>query len=166
MASSTVPGAPVRDEMAKLAEPGALRRRDDGGRSRATAAVRLAVAVWLMWGAVVVLASPEAITAIAAARGAPPETVLRLAGLHFTLGMFLLSGFMSRVAGLVLAASAVWQLALIAGGVGELLQGAIGLYLMLRGGGTWAMDVYVQKMQDRIRTKEAAKTPALPDRDG
>ena len=29
----------------------------------------------------------------------------------------------------------------------------VGAYLALRGGGAWAMDIYVQKMQDRARRK-------------
>jgi hypothetical protein len=35
----------------------------------------------------------------------------------------------------------------------------LGLYLMLRGGGAWAMDIYVQKMQDRARRKAAISSP-------
>ena len=31
---------------------------------------------------------------------------------------------------------------------------AAGAYLALRGGGAWAMDIYVQKMQDRVRQRE------------
>jgi hypothetical protein len=29
------------------------------------------------------------------------------------------------------------------------------VHLMLRGGGAWAMDIYVQKMQDRVRGRES-----------
>jgi hypothetical protein len=34
-----------------------------------------------------------------------------------------------------------------------LLLIAAGVYFALRGGGAWAMDIYVQKMQDRVRQK-------------
>jgi hypothetical protein len=34
-----------------------------------------------------------------------------------------------------------------------------GAYLALRGGGAWAMDIYVQKMQDRVRAKALANQP-------
>jgi hypothetical protein len=33
------------------------------------------------------------------------------------------------------------------------LEALIGVHLMLRGGGAWATDIYVQKMQDRARKK-------------
>ncbi len=135
----------------------------DGGRSRITAIVRLALAVWLLVTAVSVLIRPEAISEIATARSAAPDTLLRIAGLHFTLGIFLLSGFMSRVAGLVLAAAAVWQMLNVGGGAVEGVLVLVGVYLVLRGGGTWGMDVYVQKMQERVRRKEALKAAAQRD---
>jgi hypothetical protein len=38
-------------------------------------------------------------------------------------------------------------------GVVPVLEGLIGVHFMLRGGGAWAMDIYVQKMQDRARKR-------------
>ena len=69
------------------------------------------------------------------------------------LGIFLLTGFMSRVCGLVLACLGAWQVASYGLGVVPVLEGLIGVHFMLRGGGAWAMDIYVQKMQDRVRRK-------------
>jgi hypothetical protein len=80
-------------------------------------------------------------------------TVLPLAGLYFAVGAFLLTGFMSRVAGLVLVGLGVWQLTSFGFGVLPLVLVVVGVYLALRGGGAWAMDIYVQKMQDRAREK-------------
>ena len=79
--------------------------------------------------------------------------VLPLAGLYFSLGVFLLTGFMSRVAGLVLVGLGVWQIASFGVGVWPLVLAVLGTYFALRGGGAWAMDIYVQKMQDRARRK-------------
>ena len=127
-------------------------RRDDGGRSRLTAAVRLATAAWLVGGAVNTLGDPRR---VAAERGAPIELLLPLAGLQFALGVFLLSGFMSRLAGLALAGLSIWELLSVGPPSGPLVLVAVGLYLALRGGGAWAMDAYVQAMQDRVRQREA-----------
>ncbi len=153
--------SPVDDTRRKPhAEPsiaGAPRRTGDPGRSRVTATIRLVLAVWLMWDGVATLMSPEAIGAIAGSRGLPPEAALLLGGLSFTLGVFLLSGFMSRIAGLVLAALSAWQVATHGASAVLAVWSILGVYLMLRGGGTWAVDVYVQKMQDRVRMREEMK---------
>jgi hypothetical protein len=120
------------------------------GRSRATGALRLAVGVWLIASAVPTLADPQRVAL------EQPElfgALLRVAGLSFTLGCFLLTGFMSRVAGLVLALLGGWELANLGLSPGVIAMTAVGLYLVLRGGGAWAMDIYVQKMQDRARQK-------------
>jgi len=81
------------------------------------------------------------------------SVVLPVEGLSFALGAFLLTGFMSRVCGLVLACLGAWQLASFGATVIPALEALIGVHLMLRGGGAWAMDIYVQKMQDRARKK-------------
>jgi hypothetical protein len=38
-------------------------------------------------------------------------------------------------------------------GVLPIVLALVGIHLMLSGGGAWAMDIYVQKMQDRVREK-------------
>jgi hypothetical protein len=38
---------------------------------------------------------------------------------------------------------------------------AVGVYLALRGGGAWAMDIYVQKMQDRAREKALSSPESM-----
>jgi uncharacterized membrane protein YphA (DoxX/SURF4 family) len=120
--------------------------------SRATGVVRLLLAVWLMFLAVRTLADPQqAVTE----QGQPLGILLPLAGLSFTLGVFLLTGFMSRVAGLVLVCLGLWEWFNLGGGVLPVVLALIGIYLMLRGGGAWAMDIYVQKVQDRARRKAA-----------
>jgi membrane-bound ClpP family serine protease len=127
----------------------------DPGRSRVTGGLRLAVAVWLIGSAVPTLADPQRVSL------EQPElfgALLRVAGLSFTLGFFLLTGFMSRVAGLILALLGGWQLANLGFSVLTLVLMAIGVHLMLRGGGAWAMDIYVQKMQDRARGREVEKS--------
>jgi hypothetical protein len=116
--------------------------------------LRLAAGAWLVWTGVVVLSDPRA---AAAAQGAPLATLLPMAALAFTLGIFLLTGFMSRVAGVLLTALAGWQAQALGLSPPALALGLLGLYLALRGGGAWAMDVYVEKMQDRVRQREAAK---------
>ena len=63
---------------------------------------------------------------------------------------------MSRVAGLLLVILSIWQISTLGVSIAPLIMIAIGGYLVLRGGGAWAMDVYVQKMQDRVRRREAA----------
>ena len=40
-----------------------------------------------------------------------------------------------------------------------MLLALIGIHLMLSGGGAWAMDIYVQKMQDRVRQKVMTPEP-------
>lgn len=120
------------------------------GHSRATGGVRLIVAVWLIGASVWTFADPLGATARA---GVGLGSLLPIAGLSFTLGVFLLTGFMSRVCGLLLIALGAWQAAL---GMWPpaIVEAPVGLYLMLRGGGAWAMDIYVQKMQDRVRRRE------------
>ena len=81
------------------------------------------------------------------------SVLLPVAGLSFTLGVFMLTGFMSRVCGLMLACLAGWQIASFGFNLVQVAEGLIGVHLMLRGGGAWAMDIYVQKMQDRVRRK-------------
>ena len=129
------------------------------GRSRATGALRLAVGVWLIASAVPTLADPQRVAL------EQPElfgALLRVAGLSFTLGCFLLTGFMSRVAGLVLALLGGWELANLGLSPGVIAMTAVGLYLVLRGGGAWAMDIYVQKMQDRVRQRELSARESSP----
>jgi uncharacterized membrane protein YphA (DoxX/SURF4 family) len=118
--------------------------------SRATGFVRLLLAVWLMFTAVRTLADPQQAVA---EQGQPLGILLPLAGLSFTLGVFLLTGFMSRVAGLILVCLGGWEWLNLGAGVMPAGLALIGLYLMLRGGGAWAMDIYVQKVQDRARRK-------------
>jgi uncharacterized membrane protein YphA (DoxX/SURF4 family) len=128
-----------------------------GGRSRITGAVRLALAVWLMVSAVRTLAmDPQQAVSD---QSLPLGVVLPLAALNFTLGVFLLTGFMSRVCGLILVALGVWQVTSFGVAVMPVVVALVGLYLMLRGGGAWAMDIYVQKMQDRARRKAAVSSP-------
>ena len=126
----------------------------DPGRSRVTGALRLAVAVWLIASAVPTLADPQRVSLD------QPDlfgALLRVAGLSFTLGFFLLTGFMSRVAGLILALLGGWQLANLGFSALTLVLMALGVHFMLRGGGAWAMDIYVAKMQDRVREKSASR---------
>ncbi len=119
------------------------------GHSRVTGAIRLALALWLVASSVVTFADPQA----AADQRVSLGVLLPIAGLSFTLGVFLLTGFMSRVCGLVLICLGAWQFSL---GIwpAAVIEAPVGLYLMLRGGGAWAMDIYVQKMQDRVRRRE------------
>jgi hypothetical protein len=114
----------------------------------------LAVAVWLIASAVPTLADPQRVSLD------QPDlfgALLRVAGLSFTLGFFLLTGFMSRVAGLILALLGGWQLANLGFSALTLVLMALGVHFMLRGGGAWAMDIYVAKMQDRVREKSASR---------
>jgi hypothetical protein len=131
--------------------------RADPGRSRATAVVRLVAAAWLIGYGVWVLADPARAAAL---RGAPIGPLLPLAGLSFGLGCFLLTGFMSRVAGLLLALMAAWEITNLGLAPAPVVLALAGIYLVARGGGTWAMDVYVQKMQDRVRNRQAAERAA------
>jgi membrane-associated HD superfamily phosphohydrolase len=118
--------------------------------SRITGSIRLIVALYLILSAVLTLADPQRAVL---EQGMPMGVMLPVAALSFTLGVFLLTGFMSRVCGLLLACLGGWQIASYGIGVVPVLEGLIGVHLMLRGGGAWAMDIYVQKMQDRARRK-------------
>ena len=121
-------------------------------RSRVTGTIRLLTGMWLVVVAVRALASPwQAV----ADQGMPMAAVLPVAGLSFTLGAFLLTGFMSRVCGLLLACLEGWLMASFGIGVSPIVLALVGIHLMLSGGGAWAMDIYVQKMQDRVRQKAA-----------
>jgi len=134
--------------------------------SRATGIVRLVLAVWLIVAAVRTLANPQAqnvggheptlsFLLPLAGEGPPLGELLPVAALSFTLGVFLLTGFMSRVAGVVLVCLGAWEWINLGAGVMAAAQVIVGLYLVLRGGGAWAMDIYVQKVQERARQKEA-----------
>src|SRR5260221_14206294 len=110
--------------------------------SRATGVVRLLLAVWLIVSAVRTLADPQQAVA---EQGQALGVLLPLAGISFTLGVFLLTGFMSRVAGLMLVCLGIWEWLNLGGGLLPVGLALIGVYLILRGGGAWAMDIYVQK---------------------
>jgi hypothetical protein len=118
--------------------------------SRVTGALRLLTAVWLIAWSVRTLADP--LNAVAN-QPMPLSVLLAVAGLSFTLGGFLLTGFMSRVGGLTLACLAGWQIARFGFDLLQVAEALLGIHFMLRGGGAWAMDIYVQKMQDRARRK-------------
>jgi uncharacterized membrane protein YphA (DoxX/SURF4 family) len=141
-------------EQSGLAASVVTERGSDGARrrshSRVTGTVRLLLAVWLIAAAVRTLADPEQALV---EQHAPLGVLLPLAGLSFTIGVFLLTGFMSRVCGLILVCLGVWQSLTYGVAVLPAVSALVGLYLMLRGGGAWAMDIYVQKMQDRVRRR-------------
>lgn len=120
------------------------------GHSRVTGGLRLALALWLMASAVWTLADP---VGAVERQAMPMDAVLPLAGLSFAIGAFLLTGFMSRVMGLLLVGLGVWQVTNFGLSVWAAIEAALGAYLALRGGGAWAMDIYVQKMQDRVRRR-------------
>ncbi len=121
-------------------------------RSRVTGTIRLLTGLWLVVVAIRALASPwQAV----AEQGMPMGVVLPVAAISFTLGVFLITGFMSRICGLLLACLEGWQMASFGLGVLPIVVALIGIHLMLSGGGAWAMDIYVQKMQDRVREKAA-----------
>jgi uncharacterized membrane protein YphA (DoxX/SURF4 family) len=126
--------------------------------SRATAAIRLLLAVWLLFSAVRTLADPQRAVA---EQGLPMGVLLPLAGWYFALGAFLLTGFMSRIAGVVLVGLGVWQVASFGFGVLPLMLAVVGVYFALRGGGAWAMDIYVQKMQDRARRRALSSPESM-----
>jgi hypothetical protein len=115
-----------------------------------TGSLRLLVSVWLIGSAVWTLADP--LNAVQQ-QGMPMGALLPLAGLSFAAGVFLLTGFMSRLLGLLLVGMGVWQLASFGFAIAPPLLIAAGVYFALRGGGAWAMDIYVQKMQDKVRQK-------------
>jgi hypothetical protein len=119
------------------------------GRSRLTGAIRLLAALYLVAAAVRALADPFGAVN---EQGISMAVILPVAALSFTLGVFLLTGFMSRVCGLALACLGAWQIASFGLAIVPGLEALIGVHLMLRGGGAWAMDIYVQKMQDRARS--------------
>src|SRR6267143_5054991 len=112
---------------------------NDKVHNRATGSIRLLLALWLIFAAVRTLADPHQAVAD---QGLPMGTVLPLAGLYFAVGIFLLTGFMSRGAGLVLVGLGVWQLTSFGFGALPLVLVVVGVYLALRGGGAWAMDIY------------------------
>jgi hypothetical protein len=121
-----------------------------GGRSRITGTLRLLVALWLLVDAVRTLAAP---VQTSSDTHIPMAILLPVAGISFTLGVFLLTGFMSRVCGLALGCLQGWLMASVGIGVLPILLALLGIHFMLSGGGAWAMDIYVQKMQDRVRQK-------------
>jgi uncharacterized membrane protein YphA (DoxX/SURF4 family) len=126
-----------------------------GGRSRVTGTLRLLVAIWLIASGVRALAAPnQAVTE----QGLPMAVLLPVAAISFTLGAFLLTGFMSRVCGLLLACLEGWLMASYGLGVLPVALALVGIHLMLSGGGAWAMDIYVQKMQERVRQKTSNPT--------
>ncbi|HEY2596018.1 MAG TPA: hypothetical protein VGK33_19170 [Chloroflexota bacterium] len=121
-------------------------------RSRLTGGLRLITAVWLIGVAVHSLASPfQAV----AEQGMPMSAVLPIAASNFTLGVFLLTGFMTRICGLLLACLQGWVIASVGIGVLPVVLALVGIHLMLSGSGAWAMDIYVQKMQDKVRKRES-----------
>jgi uncharacterized membrane protein len=116
--------------------------------SRVTGVARLVLSVWLIVSGFLTLADPDHPVVV---QGAALSTLLPLAGLSFALGVFLLTGFMSRVMGLILVCVGVWEVLTFGFALSAAALSIVGCYLMLRGGGAWAMDIYVQKMQDRAR---------------
>src|ERR1700736_4887489 len=92
--------------------------------SRATGTVRLLLAIWLIVSAVRTLAADP--RQAVQDQGLPLGVLLPLAGLYFAVGAFLLTGFMSRVAGLVLVGLGVWQLASFGFGVLPLVLVIVG----------------------------------------
>ena len=112
------------------------------------------VAVWLTAQAVRSLAAPAQAVAD---QGLPMALLLPVSAISFTLGVFLLTGFMTRVCGLLLACLQAWIMASVGIGLLPVVLALVGIHLMLSGGGAWAMDIYVQKMQDRVRAREKQK---------
>lgn len=138
--------------------------------SRATGAIRLVLAIWLIFTGVRTLASlpnqavadqgsPLGVLLPLPGQGVSLGVLLPLAGLSFTLGAFLLTGFMTRVTALILVCVGVWEWLNLGGGLMPVVLAVVGLYLMLRGGGAWAMDIYVQRVQERARAKAALNSP-------
>ena len=122
--------------------------------SRVTGSVRVIAAIYLLATSVIALADPQRAVAD---QGMPMGILLPVAGLSFALGAFLLTGFMSRVCGLILACLGAFQVASYGLGIVPIVEGLVGVHLMLRGGGAWAMDIYVQKMQDRARGRVVSR---------
>jgi hypothetical protein len=110
--------------------------------------------VWLIYSAVRVLADPQQAVLD---QGMPMSALLPVAGLSFALGAFLLTGFMSRVAGTLLLCLGVWQVTTFGVSAPPIIVAALGVYLTLRGGGSWAMDIYVQRMQERVRRRDLTR---------
>lgn len=120
-------------------------------RSRITGMLRLLASVWLIGVALHSLASPfQAVSE----QGMPMSAVLPVAAVNFTLGVFLLTGFMSRICGLLLACVEGWTVASFGFSLIPVVLALLGIHFMLSGGGAWAMDIYVQKMQDKVRQRE------------
>ncbi|TME36832.1 MAG: hypothetical protein E6I75_09035 [Chloroflexi bacterium] len=119
-----------------------------------TGSIRVIAAIYLLASSVITLADPQR---AAADQGMPMGILLPVAGLSFALGAFLLTGFMSRVCGLILACLGAFQVASYGVGIVPIVEGLVGVHLMLRGGGAWAMDIYVQKMQDRARGRVVSR---------
>ena len=119
--------------------------------------VRLLVAGWLMATGARALADPQQASA---EQALPLAVLLPVAGLSFAVGVFLLTGFMTRVAGLVLVVLGVWLMLSFGVDPRRLVLVIVGVYLALRGGGAWAMDIYVQRMQDRVRRRESSPPPS------
>jgi hypothetical protein len=127
-----------------------------GKRSRVTGTLRLIVALWLIVTSFRALAAPgQAVVD----EGMPMGVLLPVSAISFTLGVFLLTGFMSRICGLLLACLGAWQVASFGLSVPPIVGALIGIHMMLSGGGAWAMDIYVQKMQDRARQKALTREP-------
>ena len=122
--------------------------------SRVTGSIRVIAAIYLLATSVIALANPQRAVAD---QGMPMGILLPVAGLSFALGAFLLTGFMSRVCGLILACLGAFQVASYGLGIVPIVEGLVGVHLMLRGGGAWAMDIYVQKMQDRARGRVVSR---------
>ena len=122
--------------------------------SRVTGSIRVIAAIYLLATSVIALADPQRAVAD---QGMPMGILLPVAGLSFALGAFLLTGFMSRVCGLILACLGAFQVASYGLGIVPIVEGLVGVHLMLRGGGAWAMDIYVQKMQDRARGRVVSR---------
>ena len=119
--------------------------------SRVTGALRLILAAWLIGSAVRTLADPQQAVND---QGLSLGVLLPVAGLSFAFGAFLLTGFMTRVIGVLLLVLGAWEIASFGFGPVALVHAIAGIYLALRGGGAWAMDIYVQKMQERVRRRE------------
>jgi hypothetical protein len=119
-------------------------------RSRITGGLRLALAFWLVIWAVRNLADPQHAVV---EQAMPMWALLPASALSFTLGIFLLTGFMSRICGLLLVGMGVWHITSFGVAPLPLVEVVLGAYFALRGGGAWAMDIYVQKMQDKVRQK-------------
>ena len=102
-------GAARLDEFPKSLVPRMHHAEGDAvTHSRITGAIRLLLAVLLMGTAVRTLADPQQAVI---EQGMPMSTLLPVAGLSFAFGAFLLSGFMTRIIGLLLVGLGVWQIA-------------------------------------------------------